>query len=163
MPPTLCGINIKILIMRTILFSLILVTIPICLFSQKPFKALKDSSVLCETRKEIFFIVEDMPILKKPLDKIEESINESICLTKNQLEIEGETYIQCLVNCDGNTGDFQTVKYSPNLEEINNKIIEVLEQVNLEWIPGKQKSIAVNVFMVFHVKLKKGNLQIALL
>jgi hypothetical protein len=163
MPQPLCGINIKILFMRTILFSIIFVTVSVCLFSQKPYKELQDSSALCESRKEFFFIVEDMPIPKKPLDKIEEFLNESICLTKKQFEIEGETYIQCLVNCDGNSGDFQTVKFSPNMEDINNKIIEVLEQLNLEWIPGKQRSKDVNVLMVFHIKLKKGNVQITLL
>jgi hypothetical protein len=149
--------------MKTLLFFLIVIFLPVFSFCQKPYKELQDSSALCESRKEVFFIVEGMPKLEKTLNDIEETINEDICLTKKQLEIEGETYIQCLVNCEGNSGDFQIVEFSPNIKDINDKIIDILKEENLKWIPGKQKSKNVNVFMLFHIKLKKGNFQVALL
>jgi hypothetical protein len=139
---------------------LVLVLFPTFLVGQPPYRALVDSSAPCQSSYGHFFIVEEMPCPILPLNKIENLFDQNVRFTKEEQDIEGQIYIQCMVNCKGDPGDYQLSNRPNSLTGIGNQLIEVLRNENIKWYPGKQRGKSVDVFMLYQIEVIKGDLKI---
>ena len=107
-----------------------------------------------------FYIVEEMPIPQLPLKEIESFLVEKVRFRKMELKPEGEIYIQCMVNCKGEPGDYQVAKCPNDLIDIGSQINEVLRNENFKWKPGKQRSKSVDVIMIIQLEVNEGDFKI---
>ncbi len=153
-----------------IIFALLF---PAIIFAQK-FRPLLDPTVACsygstsnpvdfETNKtklvNYFFIVEEMPKPKVSLPKIENLIQENVLFIEEELNKSGNITIQCLVNCQGNAGDFQIIDCSNEMENKCCQVIEVLKNNFTEWEPGIQKKKKVDVLIKIKLNIDDGTIK----
>jgi len=149
--------------MKAQTLTFILVIFPTILIAQLPYQSLIDSSAACIPSYGHFFIVEEMPRPQLSLDEIENLLYQNVRFKKKELDIEGEIYIQCMVNCDGDPGDYQLSQHPSALTDVGNQIIEVLRTDSIKWNPGKQRGKSVDVFMLIQIEVTKGDFKIVAL
>ena len=142
---------------------LLLIILPASLVAQPSYKPLIDSSAACNPSRGHFFIVEEMPSPILPWDEIENLLNQNVQFTNEGQNNENYIYVQCMVNCKGNPGDYQLTQCPDALLDVGNQIIEVFRNETIEWKPGKQRGKTVDVFLVFQIKALNGKFKIEVL
>ena len=147
------------MILRVIVFVVFM--IPALLAAQPPsYKPMIDSSADCNPTKGHFFMVEEMPSILNPIPELENMIQQKVLLTDEERDVDSELYIQCMVNCQGDPGDYQLTKCPDELSEAGNQIVEVFRNGSIKWKPGIQGGVKVDVFMILKAGIKNGNIKI---
>lgn len=142
---------------------LLLVLLPTSVFGQPSFKPLIDSSADCNPSRGHFFIVEEMPSPIQPLNEVENLLNQKVQFTEKELDVEGQIYVQFLVNCKGEPGDYQLTQCPETLLGVGNQIIEVFRNENIKWKPGKQRGNTVDVILLSQIETLKGKFELNVL
>jgi hypothetical protein len=101
-----------------------------------------------------------MPSLIRPLDETAKRLTQNVQFTDQELAADNQIYVQCLVNCKGDAGDFQLTKCPENLIDVGSQIIDIFRNDSIKWNPGKQRGKAVDVFLMFEIEVKKGKFEI---
>jgi len=153
-------INIDPKPMKTLIITFVILLYPLLVFTQLPYQPLVDSSAACIPSYGHFYIVEEMPIPQLPLKEIESVLVQNVRFRKMEFNLKGEIYIQCIVNCKGEPGDYQVAKCPTYLIDIGDQIIKVLRNENFKWKPGKQMGRSVDVFMLIQLEVNKGDFKI---
>jgi hypothetical protein len=148
--------------LKTKILILTLMLFPMCLAGQITYRPLVDSTAPCRPDGH-FFIVEEMPSPILPLNKIENLLDENVRCSKKERKLQGEIYIQCMVNCHGDPGDYQLSNRPEVLTDIGNQVIEVLQKENIKWKPGKQRGKSVDVFILYKIEISNGKFSIVAL
>jgi len=146
--------------MKTRILILFILLFPAFIFAQPSFKALIDTSADCYPSRGHFFIVEEMPSPNQTLNEIENMLNQKVQFAEKELGVDGKIYIQFLVNCKGEPGDYQLTQCPDTLISVCNQIIEVFRNESIKWNPGRQRGETVDVFLQSQIEIKKGNLEI---
>lgn len=150
--------------MRIRFFTFLFWIYPALVLAQPPsYKPMIDSSAACSPTRGYFFIVEEMPSIIQPLHELEYSLNQKVSLMDEERNIDGELYIQCMVNCEGDPGDYQLTKCPDELSGAGSRIIEVFRNETIKWKPGKQGGMKVDVFMILQIKVKNGMIEMIVL
>ncbi|MGH1339512.1 MAG: hypothetical protein ACRBFS_25570 [Aureispira sp.] len=64
-----------------------------------------------------------------------------------------------LVNCKGEAGNYFIItKGRGDLEELANQVLEVVNELNIEWLPAEQDGQAVDSYQVLDFSVSDGNL-----
>jgi protein TonB len=121
--------------------------------------------------KEIFKIVEEMPRFPGCED-LEASISEKkACADQKMLEfiyrnikypqiakengIEGTVVVQFVVNTDGSVTDVEVLRdIGGKCGEEGKRIVELMNEQNLKWTPGKQRGRPVRVMFTLPIRFK---------
>lgn len=167
--------------MNTKLFIVVLLLSPVLAFAQYNFKPIIDTTVFCvdstettfdrmpnpyynygkkEAKVNLFHITENMPGPELSTNKIQEVLKNNIRFNKEEKKINGEMFIQCVVNCEGNAGDYQIMHCPDGFSEICNKVISVFRSEVKNWYPGKQNGNFVNVQVRIQVKIDNGDFEV---
>lgn len=148
--------------MKTKSLILILVLFPVVLAGQIHYRPLVDSTAPC-LPYDHFYVVEEMPCPILQLNIIENLLDENVRFSKKERKIQDVIYIQCMVNCHGDPGDYQLSNRPKALTDIGNQIIQVLRNENIRWKPGKQRGQSVDVFMLYQIEVSNGKFNIVAL
>ncbi len=167
--------------MKSRLFILILIIFPALTFAQYNFKPIIDTAVICIDSTEanfdqmpnpyynynkkkafvnLFYIAENMPSPELSVDKIQEILKRNIRFNEEEKKLNGEMYFQCVVNCEGNAGDYQIMHCPDGFSGICNKALTVFRSEVKNWHPGKQRDSNVNVQVKIQVKIDNGNFEV---
>ena len=149
--------------MKSIVLIIVVVLASAFLSAQPSYQALIDSSVACNPSYGHFFIVEEMPSPIQTLDEIENLLKRKIQFSEQEMDADGQIYVQCLVNCKGDPGDYQLTQCPDALLSVGNQIIEVFRNESFKWKPGKQRGETVDVFLIFQIEVLKGKFEIIVL
>ena len=134
----------------------------------KIYRPILDSSIVCswyeawpkEYELDFFYIVEHMPKPKIPLELIEKILEKEIRFNAQELSYNDTIGFQCVVNCNGNAGDFQILKCREELVNIGCQILNILRTQLAEWNPPIQKGENVDLLALIAVKIDKGQLEV---
>lgn len=165
---------------KTLTFFLLI--FPVVSFGQYNFRPILDSTAACSfnnrrvTYKEsipnpfyeykeqgliqVYYIVEEMPKPKIPKVIIENILKKDIRMNAQELILSGTVYLQCIVNCKGEAGDFQIVHCPSEFINTGCQIVNVFHEKIADWEPGKQKGKNVDVFAKIKVTVQNGNFKV---
>ena len=162
--------------MKVKFIVLLLISYPIVTNAQTRFRPIIDSLAACSyydnlheytenpaTSKQtlqIFYIVEKMPIPKIPFSEIENTLRKSVRLNKDEMTLNGDVYLQCVVNCKGKAGDFQINHCPAEFANIGRQLINIFLEKAQDWEPGIQRKKSVDVLILIKIKLRKGNFEV---
>jgi hypothetical protein len=141
-------------------FLLLLMAFSSSLMAQPSFRPLIDSSAACNPSHGHFFIVEEMPSPIRPLDETAKRLTQNVQFTDKDREADKQIYVQCLVNCKGEAGDYQLTKCPDDLLDVGSQSIDILRNDGIKWNPGKQRGRTVDVFIIFEISVRKGKFEI---
>ena len=157
--------------MRTLLF-LTAFFLPAIIFAQE-FKPLSYPTVACshgspdnpidwDTNKtklvHYYFIVDEMPKSKIPVNEIDSLLQNNVQFTEKELAGKGKIAIQCLVNCEGEAGDFQIMYCTTEMANISSQILDVFKNSLTDWKAGIQRGNKVDVLVKIEINVDKGRI-----
>ena len=146
--------------MKTTSLILVLVVLPFYIFAQSNYKPLKDTTLICDKEQQPFNLVTEMPNPKIGYDKIVDILQTKVLINEDEKIVTGIIYVQFIVNCKGESGDYQISKSADKLKIISEKIIEIFKKENFEWNPGKQRGYSVDVLMLIKLAIKEGKFSV---
>ena len=167
--------------MKSRIFVIILLLFPSLVFAQNNVKPIIDSAIICidsidatfdqmpnpyynynkkKAVAELFFIAENMPSPGVSIDKIQDILKNNIRINGEDKKLNGEIYLQCIVNCEGIAGDYQIMNCPNGFSEICNNVLAVFSKEVKTWNPGKQRGNTVNVLVKILVKINSGDFEV---
>lgn len=164
--------------MKAKLITLFLVIFQISVLAQHKFLPIIDSLFLCSYNKgniiytvqdkyghsypelEIFYIVDEMPEPKIPVNEIDSLLKGSIRLNAQELDLHGNIYLQGIVNCKGQAGDYQIIDCPTELVNIGCQIRIFFRECILNWSPPMQQDKNVDLLVRVKVAFNKGEYDI---
>ncbi len=163
-------LNVKILLF-------ISVVLPISLSAQYGFLPIIDSTVTCSyfnpnqefsenqgTAKlhlEIFFLVDNMPVPNISFEEMAEYLGCIIRFTDHEKTLKENVWLQCIVNCKGEAGDFQIIQCPEEISNIGCQVLQVFKEKFSEWNPGIQRGKAVDVLLGLKVSIQGGKFHVS--
>jgi hypothetical protein len=137
-------------------------------YSESKFRPVLDSSIVCshyetwgkESKLDFFYIVEQMPKPKISTNEIENKLEQDIRFNKQELSYNNTIYFQCIVNCNGNAGDFQITKCPDELVNIGCQVLNVIRIQLSEWEPPVQRDKNVDILALIAVTVNNGRFEV---
>lgn len=149
---------------------------PIIMDAQVNFRPIIDSSETCsyydnnyeynenaaKAKKslQVFFIVQEMPTPKISKNEIINALQKSVRLNNDEMTLNGEIYLQCVVNCKGKAVDYQLSYCPTEFANIGCRVIHVFREKVQKWEPGIQRGKNVDVLVHIKINIRKGNFEI---
>ena len=132
------------------------------------YRPILDSTIVCsryetwfgEYEMSFFYIVEQMPRPKIPIDVIENILEKEIRFNAQELSYNDTIGFQCVVNCNGEAGDFQILKCPDEFVNIGCQILNILRTQLAEWDPPIQRGENVDILALIAVKIDKGQFEV---
>jgi len=166
--------------MKATFIFLLLLIYPIVMDAQVGFQPILDSAVACSYGKpatkidmpnplyenkdegglELFYIVEEMPEPKTSVNEIESMLGSTIRLHAQEMNYQGNIFLQCIVNCRGTAGDYQIMYCPAELVNTGCQLLRIFREEINNWEPGKQRGKNVDTLIKIQIKLKKGNFSV---
>lgn len=110
----------------------------------------------CDTvAKQTFVITEEMPTPNISYEQFEEILNSSIDINKYQLTKENIIYISFIINCRGETLNYESHKSID--EELDNELISIVKSY-LTWSPAKQRNQPVDFSKTIGIRIEDDKL-----
>lgn len=159
------------------IFLVISVVLPVSLSAQYGFLPIIDSTATCsyfssnhvfnenqgtaKQRLEVFFLVENMPVPNISFEEMAEYLGCIIRFTDHEKTFNEDVWLQCLVNCKGEAGDFQIIQCPEEIYNIGCQVLQVFKEKFSEWNPGIQRGKAVDVLLGLKVSVQEGKFHIS--
>jgi hypothetical protein len=132
------------------------------------FKPILDSTISCswyegwsgDYELEFFYIVEHMPKPKIPIDVIENILGKEVRFNAQEKSYNDTIGFQCVVNCNGEAGDFQILKCPDEFVNIACQILIILRTLLAEWDTPIQRGVNVDLLALIAVKIDKGQFEV---
>lgn len=169
--------------MKAKTITVILILLPVSVLAQHKFLPVIDSTVACsfgevghatfkynmpnpfyeykaEDLLEIFYIVEEMPEPKIPVIEIESMLERSTRLNAQEMTYHGNIYLQCIVNCRGQAGDYQINHCAPEFVNIGYQVLNVFREWIINWDPPVQRDRSVDLLTKVKVTIDQGHFEV---
>lgn len=158
--------------------SILSLLVPLSIFAQNDFLPVIDSSLICSFNEgrmrhsipdsygysyeelEIFYIVEEMPKPRISIGELETALKKNIKLNAKEKSLEGIVYLQCIVNCKGEAGDFQILNCPAEFVNISCKLSVFFQENVVNWNPPIQRGSEVDILIQIKVNIKRGRFKV---
>lgn len=154
--------------MKAKILPIILIMSPAYVYAQ--YLPIIDSTIVCSTgytfseslkdvkkTLDIFYIVEVMPKPKIPENEIESMLEKRIRLNTQEMNYKGNIYLQCIINCKGEAGDYQINNCPDEFVNIACQVLKVFSERIINWEPPKQKGSNVDLLAKVKVTINQGH------
>lgn len=151
---------------------------PVSIFAQNKFLPVMDSSLICSCNEgrmmrtapdahgyshealAIYYIVEEMPKPMISKTEIESFLEKNIQLNAQEKNYEGNIYLQCVVNCKGEAGDFQILHCPPEFVNVGCRISNFFQENITSWNSPVQRDREVDILTQVKVNINKGSFKV---
>ena len=157
--------------MKAKILPLILIMSPALVRAQ--FLPIIDSTIVCSTgytfseslkdikkTLDIFYIVEEMPKTKISINEIESMLERRIHLNTQEMNYKGNIYLQCIINCKGEAGDYQINNCPAEFVNVGCQLLNVFRESIVNWEPPKQKGHDVDLLTRVKVTINQGHFEV---
>ena len=160
--------------MKAKLVIVFLILSPISILAQFKFLPVIDSLLICSYSESrmlytlpdahgysypklaLFYIVEEMPKPKIPISEIEFLLKKNIRFNAKEMNCNGNIYLQCIVNCKGQAGDYQLIHCPDKFVNIGCQALNVFRKWIVTWEPPIQKGKSVDLLAMIKVAVTDG-------
>jgi hypothetical protein len=157
--------------MKTKLLPLILIMSPALACAQ--FRPIIDSTIFCsygyeftenlnDGKKilEFFYIVEEMPKSKIPVSEIESMLERTIRLNAQEKNYNGIIFLQCIINCKGQAGDYQINDCPTEFINIGCQVLNAFRESIISWGSPKQRGHDIDLLTRVKVTINQGQFKV---
>ena len=164
--------------MKTKSIFVVLLLFSVSVLAQPKFLPIIDTSLICSYNEgywvyslpdehgymkkelEIFFVVENMPRPKIPVSEIESMLEKRVSLNTQEMNYNGNIYLQCIINCKGKAGDFQINDCPSEFFNVGCQLLNLFRESIDNWEPPKQRGHDVDLLTRVKVTINQGHFKV---
>lgn len=164
--------------MKNLFLSCLLALLPLMSIAQLKFRPVLDSSATCswykasarmhiqnplyeeENKLEIFYILDNMPEPLKGFDEMEDVLTEKVIMNEEEKKLQAEIYLQCIINCKGESGDFQLISCPVGFENVACQVMNLIREELKIWVPGSLGDTPVDTLVKLLVKTDQSEFKL---
>jgi hypothetical protein len=157
--------------MKTKILPLILIMSPVLAYAQ--FRPIIDSTIVCSSYYEFsenpnnskknlqfFYIVEEMPKPKIPVREIESMLEKRVRFNTQEMNYNGNIYLQCIINCKGQAGDYQINDCPAEFVNVGCQLLNIFRESIVNWETPKQRGHEVDLLTKVKVTINQGHFKV---